>query len=94
MELITKSGSIDIPTELEALGDKSAATLATSFERILRSEIASVLPATTAMPATGGANAQPQAAATDPEIWLFHILVGDGIATNEAAAKRLWACLQ
>ena len=25
---------------------------------------------------------------------MFHILVGDGIATNEAAAKRLWACLQ
>ena len=95
VELITKSGSIDIPTELEALGDKSAATLATSFERILRSEIASVLPATSgdAQP-QAAANAQPRAAATDPEIWLFHILVGDGIATNEAAAKRLWACLQ
>jgi hypothetical protein len=34
------------------------------------------------------------AAQRTPEIWLFHILVGDGIGTNEAAAKRLWACLQ
>ena len=25
---------------------------------------------------------------------MFHVLVGDGIATNEAAAKRLWQCLQ
>ena len=28
------------------------------------------------------------------EVRIFHILIGDGIATNDAAAKRLWACLQ
>ena len=28
------------------------------------------------------------------ERWLVHVLIGDGIGTNEAAAKRLWACFQ
>ena len=85
VELSTNSGSLEIPTELEALGDKKAATLATSFERLLRSIAADVLPA------PGGID-QPWA--TAPEIWFFHIIVGDGISTNEAAAKQLWACLQ
>ena len=86
-ELHTLAGSLDIPTEMEALGDKTAPTLATSFESLLRSIAASVLPA------TGGDN-PPQTALTDIEIWLFHIIVGDGIATNEAAAKQLWACVE
>jgi len=64
--------------ELEALGDKSSPTLATSFERVLRSVVAHTLP-------------QPQAGM--PEVWLIHILIGDGIATNEKAAKILWACI-
>ena len=25
---------------------------------------------------------------------MLHVLVGDGIGTNEAAAKRLWACIK
>ena len=83
VELVTNVGSLDIPTELEALGDKTAATLATCFERLLRSIAANVLPPTS-----------PRAASTEPETWLFHIIVGDGIATNEAAAKFLWSCMQ
>ena len=43
VELSTNSGSLEIPTELEALGDKKAATLATSFERLMRSIAADVL---------------------------------------------------
>jgi hypothetical protein len=82
-------GSLDIPTELEALGDKTAATLATSFEGLVRSVASNVLN----LPAAGGGSLHP-AAQQPPEVWLFHVLVGDGIATNEAAAKRLWQCLQ
>ena len=70
---------LDLPMELEALGDKSAPTLATSFERVLRSVAASVFP-------------QPQKGM--PEVWVIHVLIGDGIATNEKAAKILWACIE
>ena len=87
VELVTLSGGLDIPTELEALGDKTAATLTTSFERLVRYIAAGVLPAP-------GGNSKLQASPLAPEVWLFHILVGDGIATNLAAAKRLWACMQ
>ena len=69
---------VDVPLELEAFGDKSAPTLATSFERTLRCVAASILPL-------------PQAAT--PELWLIHLLIGDGIATNEKAGKILWACI-
>ena len=69
---------LDLPMELEAFGDKSAPTLATSFERLLRAVSASVFP-------------PPQAGM--PEVWVVHILIGDGIATNEKAAKFLWACI-
>ena len=101
-------GSLDIPTELEALGDKTAATLATSFELLMRSVASNVLnlpaagggslhPAVASnalnLPAVGGGSLHP-AARQPPEVWLFHVLVGDGIATNEAAAKRLWQCLE
>ena len=97
-------GSLDFPTELEALGDKTAATLATSFERLLRLVASTVIsPVTcgdalrraatrTARPAPRGSALLPAAQAA-PDIWLIHILVGDGIATNNAAAKRLWACV-
>ena len=87
VDLVTISGSLNIPTEMEALGDKTSATLATSFERLVRHIAAGVLPATSG-------TAKPPAAKHTPEIWLFHVLVGDGIATNYAAARRLWACLQ
>ena len=100
-------GNVDIPTELEALNDKTSATLATSFERLVRYVATSILPATCggALPATrggtlpasrGGASSSTSrpAAHPTPEFWMFHVLVGDGIATNAAAAKRLWACFQ
>ena len=45
LTIVGNSDRTDVPTELEALGDKSAATLATSFERLLRSVAASILPA-------------------------------------------------
>jgi len=69
-----------VPTELEALGNKSAATLCSSFERLVQLFIGSVLPK---MPATGG-----------NFTWFIHIMIGDGIATNEAAAKLLLACMR
>ena len=50
----TKFGNAEILTELEALGDKTAATLATCFERILRLIDGRVLPAR-------GGDDQPQA---------------------------------
>ena len=49
--------SLDIPTELEALGDKTAATLATSFEGLVRSVASNVLN----LPAGGGGSLQPAA---------------------------------
>lgn len=108
-------GSLDIPTELETLKDKTSATLATSLERLVRYVVARILPATRggalpatrggALPATrggtlpatrGGASSStsPPTAHRTPKFGLFHVLVGDGIATNETAAKRLWACFQ
>ena len=78
----SRASSVKLPWELEALGDKSAPTLATSFERLLRFVVEGVLPS----------SLQPQAAA--PELWVLHVLIGDGIATNEKAAKILWACVK
>ena len=68
----------ELPTELEALGDKSAKTLATSFERLLLTWIPALVP-------------PPEGSHRRPEVWLVHCLVGDGIPTNQAAAKLLWA---
>ena len=75
------------PCELEALGNKSAATLTTSHERLLRSVVAGVLP----QPQAGGL---PQAQAAGPEVWIWHVVIGDGIGANEAAGKTLWACVR
>jgi hypothetical protein len=106
VEFGTNFGCLEIPTEMEALGDKTAATLCTSFELLVRSFVADAFPAThvgakpqASVPAKPKASvaAKPQASVLgkpQADIWLFHILVGDGIATNDAAAKRLWACLQ
>ena len=81
LRLAVGSRERDVPSELEALGDKTAGTLATSFERILRSMASNLWPA--ALPAS------PET----PETWFIHVLVGDGINTNEAAAKILWSCM-
>ena len=72
-------GAYGIPVVMEALADKSAPTLCTSLEGVLRSTVEQ-----TCM--------QPQAHPMPLLFW--HILVGDGIQTNEAAAKLLWACVQ
>ncbi|MEC9253541.1 MAG: hypothetical protein VX863_01705, partial [Candidatus Thermoplasmatota archaeon] len=103
----------DIPTELEALGDKTAPTLATSLEAVLRKIVSGVLPERSAhvngaahgngtreeQHAAHGNGAQERrsGAAHDdggrehPETWVVHILIGDGVPTNLAAAKLLWA---
>ena len=64
--------------------DKTAATLATSFEKLVLTWIKEFIPS------------QPQAAlgsrtAKCWEIWMAHAMIGDAIPTNEAAAKILWA---
>ena len=87
--LATTRGSMEIPTEMEAFGDKTAKTLCTSLERLLRSIAVDVLPATHTKPQALRITGMPQA-----DIWFFHMLVGDGIETNEKAAKYLWTCLQ
>ena len=76
----------EIPTEMEALGDKTAATLATVFEALLRRTIAAV----TASASTTDLGSHRR----QPRTWIVHYLVGDGINTNEAAAKLLWSCVR
>ena len=81
VRLICKRKEFPLPQELEALQDKTVATLATSFLSVLQTWMTTVKAAL------------PKAAACDglpKEIWFTHCLVGDGIATNEAAAKLLW----
>jgi len=73
----------EIPTELDALGGKTAATLATSLEAILRRIVVAVLPQFLAH----GSGAREE----EPEVWMMHILIGDGVPTNLAAAKLVWA---
>ena len=67
--------------ELEGLVDKTAATLATSFERLVNTLLENMLP-------------RPQPSRrkdSEPEVWLVHAIIGDAISTNGAAAKILWA---
>ena len=73
----------EIPTELDALGDKTAPTLATSLEAILRRVVVGVLPQSSAHCSS--------AREEEVEVWMMHILIGDGIPTNLAAAKLMWA---
>ena len=78
-------------TELDALGQKDANTIATALLGVLRNV------------ANMTVEALGQNGAMDGlELWYFHVIVGDGIATNEAACKRLlaecrrhplWGCL-
>ena len=95
VELFAGGDVLEIPTELEALGDNTAATLCTSLERCVRSVVADVVPAElrTAQP-QASFRAMPQASTPPADVWLFHVMIGDVINTNNAAAKRLWACLQ
>ena len=66
--------------ELDPLANKSAATIATSLARALR------------MAASLVSKGIADAAAGDEVLtWFVHVLVGDGVATNEAVAKILFA---
>ena len=67
--------SCEVPQEMEAVGDKTAATLATSLDGRLR-QVAKTIAA---------------GLGSDNEAWLIHVLVGDAINTREAAARRLYA---
>ena len=69
---------VRFPTELHALSNKSAAVLATSLDLILRDVLGQV---------TKGLSG----AAVGEQPWVVHVLVGDGVATNFAAARTLWA---
>ena len=69
----------EIPTELEALGDKTAGTIATSLEGVMRGVLKDVLPTITCR---------------GVEIWAIHLLIGDAIPTNDAAARVIWASVQ
>ena len=84
-----------LPQELQGLGDKTAATLATCFERLVSTwldKLISSQPQAAAAPGRRGISGQPQAAVAAPvAIWLVHCMIGDGIATNEATAKIVCA---
>ena len=71
--------------ELEGLVDKTAPTLATTFERLLLTLLRELVPP---KPQADPGRRTP---AKSPEIWFTHALIGDGISTNEAAAKILLA---
>ena len=60
----------------------------TCFDNLLRHTVSAVVPAScgVALAATVGEALLP---AATPVIWLFHVLIGDGIQTNEAAAQNL-----
>ena len=79
----------EIPTELEALGDKTASTLATSLERLMRNTIRDTFPEVDLNLAE-----RTRLGRVPPEIWLTHWLIGDAIPTNDAAARVLWASVQ
>jgi hypothetical protein len=61
-------------TELDALADKTAQALAHSLYRVVFDV------ATTVSKCTGQSTSA---------VWFIHILLGDGVNTNEAAAARL-----
>ena len=79
VNIVVNGQQLEIPTELEALSDKTAATLTTSLERVLRTISAQVLPGIQ----------EPM----DIALWICMVLVGDAIPTNEAAAKGLWSAI-
>ena len=78
--------SWNVPVELEGLVDKTAATLATSFERLVKMLLENMFPQPQPAPATGGRRKD-----SEPEVWMVHAIIGDAIGTNEAACKILWA---
>ena len=83
VRLLCKRKEFQLPQELQALQDKSAPTLATSLLSVLKMWMPTVQAALPKAAAHKGSR-------SPKEIWFTHCLVGDGIATNEAAAKLLW----
>ena len=69
---------MEIPTELEALGDKGTGTLATVLEGLMRRTFREIL---------GEGD-------TGPEIWAIHLLIGDAVPTNDSAARVIWATVK
>jgi len=67
--------------ELHPLADKTARVLANSLNQVLRDVVSAY--------STGLSKQQ-----SDAQAWFFHILVGDGVNTNEAAAKILLAWIK
>ena len=70
--------------ELEGLVDKKDDTLATSFERLLNKLLDNIV--RRPQPKTGW-----RRKLSEPEVWLVHIIIGDGIGANHSVAKLLWA---
>ena len=83
VRLLCKRKEFQFPQELQVLQDKTAATLATSLLSVLQEWMPTVQAALPKAAARTGSR-------SPKEIWFTHCLVGDGIATNEAAAKLLW----
>ena len=79
MRVVVGHHEQEVPLELEALADKGTNTLATSLEGVLRNTCRDILPTT--IPLAG------------PEIWLVHLVIGDAIPTNDAAARVIWASI-
>ena len=76
VSLHNTDGVVEVLTELEPLADKTAATLATSLEGVLRQVCSAI---------AKGISDQNRSC------WLIHVLVGDGVASNALAARRLFA---
>ena len=83
VRLLCKRKEFQLPQELQALQDKTAATLTTSLLSVLQTWMPTVQAALSKAAARTGSR-------SPKEIWFTHCLVGDGIGTNEAAAKLLW----
>ena len=80
MEARCKGRLLTLPVELEALANKEATTLATSLQGALRRWWSPLVEAY-----------KSSKRRTPAEVWLVHCLVGDGIGTNQKAARILWA---
>ena len=82
VQTLGQEGSLRFLTELDALSNKSAVVLANSLHKVLRDAAAVVGKAF-----SESAAVRQESAALRQRPWLMHILVSDGLGTNEAAAK-------
>ena len=81
---LARGAGLHVPTELDALSNKTARVLATSLLRVLLPVIETVSAGYTAVASAVGA----------PEQWFVHMLVGDGVPTSQAAAKIVLAYMR